>query len=70
MYICILLSLKKEWSNAICNYMDGPRKTFILSEIDRERQMLCYPLYVKSKKIKQRHVYNKMEMDSQIRRTN
>ena len=33
----ILLSLKKEWNNATCGNMDGPRM-IILSELSSERE--------------------------------
>ena len=37
----ILLSHKKEWNDAICSYMDGPRDYHIKwSKSDRERQIL------------------------------
>ena len=40
-YNGILLSLKKEWNNAICSNMDGPRDYHTKwSESDRERQIL------------------------------
>ena len=36
----ILFSHKKEWSNAICSNMDGPRDYHTkLSKSDRERQI-------------------------------
>ena len=36
----ILLSHKKEWNDAICSYMDGPRDYHIKwSKSDRERQI-------------------------------
>ena len=41
-YICngILLSHKKEWNNAICSNMDGPRDYHTKrSKSERERQM-------------------------------
>ena len=39
-YNQILLSLKKEWNNAICNNMDGPRDYHTKwSKSERERQI-------------------------------
>ena len=39
-YSGILLSLKKEWNNAICSNMDGPRDYYTKwSKPDRERQI-------------------------------
>ena len=42
--VCIyngkLLSHRKEWNNAICSNMDGPRNYHTkLSKLDRERQI-------------------------------
>ena len=34
-----LLSHKKEWNNAICSNMDGPRDYTKWSKLDRERQI-------------------------------
>ena len=40
MYNGILLSPKKEWNNAICSNMDGPRDCHTeCSKSDRERQI-------------------------------
>ena len=47
-YNGILLNHKKEWNNAICSYMDGPRD-YHIREV-RERQ-IGYHLYVESKKM-------------------
>ena len=45
----ILLSHKKEWNNAICSNMDGPKDYRTKwSKSERERQIL-YHLYVESK---------------------
>ena len=39
-YIAILLSHKKEWNNAICSNMDGPRDYHTKrSKSERERQI-------------------------------
>ena len=41
-YNGILLSHKKEWNNAICSNMDGPRDYHTKwSKPDRERQISC-----------------------------
>ena len=46
-YKGILLSHKKEWNNAICNNMDGPRDYHTKwSKSDRERQI--YHSYMES----------------------
>ena len=48
-YNGILLSHKKEWNNAICSNMDGPR-IMILSEVrKRKTNTIWYHLYVESK---------------------
>ena len=40
LYNCILLSHKKEWNNATCSNMDGPRDYHTKwSKSDRERQI-------------------------------
>ena len=55
-YICmyihngILLSHKKEWNNAICSNMDGPRD-YHAKWIQRKTNIIWYQLYVKSKKM-------------------
>ena len=47
----ILLRHKKEWNNAICSNMAGPRDDHTKqSKPDRERQISWYRLYVGSKK--------------------
>ena len=49
MYNEILLSRKKEWNNAICSNMDGPR-IVILSEVRQRKTDIWYSLYMESKK--------------------
>ena len=62
-YHGILFSHKKEWNNAICSNMDGPRDYHTKwSKSDREKQI--YHLYVKSKIWYKRTIY-KAEIDSQ-----
>ena len=49
-YNGILLSHKKEWNNAICSSMGGPRDYHtVRSKSERERQ-ICYHLNVESNK--------------------
>ena len=47
----LLLSHKKEWNSAICSSVDGP-KSILFSEISQKEKdkILCYNLYVKSKR--------------------
>ena len=46
-YNGILLSHKKEWNNAICSNMDGPRHYHAKwCKSDRERQMLYDTTYM------------------------
>ena len=46
-YKGILLSHKKEWNNAICNNMDGPRDYHTKwKKSDRERQMSYDIIYM------------------------
>ena len=42
----------------------------MISELNRERQLLQDITYMLSKKIKQTREYNKKETDSQVQRTN
>ena len=47
----ILLSHKKEWNNAICSNMDGPREIIVLSEVrqkEKDKYHMTYHLYVGS----------------------
>ena len=45
----ILVSYKKEWNNAICSNMDGPRDCHTKwNKSDREGQISWYCLYVES----------------------
>ena len=51
-YNGILLSHKKEWNNALCSYMDGPRDyhtKWSKSERERKTNTIWYYLYVESK---------------------
>ena len=42
-----ILAIKKEWNNAICSNMDGPRDYHTKwSRSDRERQILCNRIYM------------------------
>ena len=51
-YNGILLRHGKEWNNAICSNMDGPRDDHTKwSKPDKERQLSWYHLYVESKKM-------------------
>ena len=61
-YDGILLNHKREWNNAICSYMDGPRD-YHISEV-RERQ-IWYHFYGKSKKNDTNKIICKIETDSQ-----
>ena len=52
-YKGILLSHKKEWNNAICNNMDGPRDYHTKwKKSDRERQMSYDITYMQNLKKK------------------
>ena len=70
-YNGILLSHKKEWNNANCSNMDGPRDCHTeWSKLDRERQ--SYHLYAESKKKKKdtNELVYKTETNSQTQKTN
>ena len=48
-YNGILLSHKKEWNNAICNDMDGPRDCHSdWNKSDTKTNIIWYHLYVES----------------------
>ena len=70
-YYGILLSYKKEWNNAICSNMDGPRDYHTKwSKPDRERQLLYDITYTWNlKNSTNEHIY-KTGTDSQIQKTN
>ena len=51
-YNGLLLSHKKEWNNAICSNMDGPRDDHTKwIKPDRKTNIIRYHLYVESKKM-------------------
>ena len=62
-YNGILLSDKKEWNNAICSNMDGPRDYHMKwSKSDRERQIshdVTYIWNLKNKKYKWTYLQNR-----------
>ena len=59
-YNGILLSHKKEWNNAICNDMDGPRDCHSdWNKSDTKTNIIWYHLYVQSKKIIQINLFTK-----------
>ena len=55
-YNRILLCHKKEWSNAICNNMDGPKDYHTT-----KTNIIWYGLYVESKKMIQMNLFTKEE---------
>ena len=58
-----MLSHKKEWDNAICTNMDGPRDCHTeWSSSDRERQYVTYMQNLKKKKNTNELMY-KIETD-------
>ena len=67
-YKGILLSHKKEWNNAICNNMDGPRDYHTKwKKSDRERQMSYDITYMQNLKKKGTNEFiYKSETNSQI----
>ena len=45
-------AIKKEWNNAICSNMDGPRDDHTKwSKSDKDKYIIWYHLYVKTKMI-------------------
>ena len=62
----ILLSHIKEWNNAICSNMDGPRDYHTeWSKSDRERQILYDITYMWNLKYDTNELTYKTEIDSQ-----
>ena len=64
-------AIKKEWNNAICSNMDGPRKchTEVRWVRQRRRNILWHPSYVQSKKKCYKWIH-KTERESQAYRMN
>ena len=61
-YSGILLSHEKEWNNAICSNMGGPRDYHTKwSKSDRERQISYGITYVESKKMIQMNLFTKQK---------
>ena len=57
-----LLSHRKEWNNAICSNMDGPRDYHTKwSKSDRERQILYDITYIWNLKIVQMDLFTKLK---------
>ena len=66
-YNGILLSHKKEWNNAICSNMDGPREYHTKwSKSDRERQIPYDITYMWNLKYDTNELTYKTETDSDI----
>ena len=64
----ILLSHKKEWNNAICSFMDGPRDYHSKwSMSDTERQ-ISYHFYVESKEVIQMNLFMKQKETHRCRK--
>ena len=62
----ILLSHKKEWNNAICSSMDGPRDYHTKwSKSERERQITYDITYMWNLKYATNELIYKIETDSQ-----
>ena len=68
-YDVILLSHKKEWHNAICSNMDGPRDCHT-EWSQRKTKIIWYHLYVESKRNDTNGLIYKTETDSQTLKTN
>ena len=66
-YNGILLSHKKEWNDAICSNMDGPRDYHTKwSKSERERQIIIWwHFFVKSKTNDTNELIYKTEIDPQ-----
>ena len=65
-YSEVLLSHKKEWNNAICSNIDGPRDYYTKwSKSDRERQILYDIIFMWNLKKNTNESIYKTEIDSQ-----
>ena len=60
----ILFSHKKEWENAICHNIDGPRDYHI--EWSQTKTNLMYHLYMESLKKNINELFYKTEIDSDV----
>ena len=61
-YNGVLLSHKKEWSNAICSNMNGPTDRYTKwSKSEREKQISYDTTYVESKKMVQMNLFTKQK---------
>ena len=68
-YNGILLSHKKEWNNAICSNMDGPRGCHIdWSKSDRERQIYDIVYMWNLEKIVQMNLFTKQKYSHRYRK--
>ena len=66
-YNAILLSHKKEWNNAICSDMDGPRDCYTKwSKSDRERQISYDMAYMWNLKKGTNELVYKTEIELQM----
>ena len=65
-YKGILLSHKKEWNNAMCSNMDGPKDYYTKwSKSDKERQISYNITYMWNLKNDTNELIYKTEIDSQ-----
>ena len=63
----ILLRHKKEWNNAICSNMDGPRDDH--AEVSqRKTNIIWYHLFMESKKIVQTNLHTKQKQTHRHRK--
>ena len=69
-HICngILLSHKKEWNNAICSNMDGPRDYHITKVGPTKINIIWYHLYVESQKMIQMNLFIKQNQTHRPRK--
>ena len=61
MYDGLLLSHEKEWNNAICSNMDGPRDDHTKWSKSERDKYLWYRLYVESKTMIQMNLFIKQK---------
>ena len=63
-YTGILFRHKKEWNNAICSNIQGPREHHLLSEVSQrdKDKIIWYCFYVESKKSGKMNLYTKQRL--------
>ena len=67
-YNVILLSHEKEWNNATCSNIDGPRDCHTEKVTQRKTYIIWHRLYVKFKKMVQMNLFTKEKQSHRCRK--